>query len=388
MSQNFRIKNWWRVPSAVVATACFAAALATGAYGITAPAAGASPVQAHLTTAAISDVPVTEIKKEVLGETSIAGPAFSSLSDYSPSPNTYPPNSYPASVIAWTGTDGNHSLNVVYSLDGFNFNQKKVTLHENSATRPAVLLFQNTSIGTLAPNLVVLAWTGTDPNHSLNVMFDVYGARQMITLADNSFYSPALAYFKGQVWLAWTGTDPQRSLNVMAMGPNGLTPGHKAILTHQSTGFSSRSGPSLRADNRDGLLLLSWSSLSVPPYIDLAQSPDGSAWSTSFSPPPPQFSGSSPDVLSLPGKAPTGLPTDYWTWTGTDPLRSLNIAYTSTLPSWPAPVVTLDERGFGGPELGFSGKLGLGAANTVVVLLAWTGTDASHHLNVAVIQIG
>jgi hypothetical protein len=329
---------------------------------------------------------VTEIKKEVLGETSIDGPAFSSLSDYTPSPNTYPPNSYPASAIAWTGTDGYHSLNVVYSLDGFNFNQKKVTLHEDSATRPAVLLFRNTSIGTLAANLIVLAWTGTDPNHSLNVMFDVYGARQMITLADNSFYSPALAYFKGQVWLAWTGTDPQRSLNVMAMGPNGLTPGQKTILTEQAADFSSRSGPALRADSHDKLLLLTWSFLSVPAYIDLAQSPDGSTWSTSFSPPPPQTSGSSPDILSIPGNAAGALPGDYWSWTGTDPLRSLNIAYTSTLSSWPAPIVTLNEQAFGAPALGYSPKLG--PANGVRILLAWTGRDASHHLNVAVILIG
>jgi hypothetical protein len=388
MSQKFRIETWWRIPSTMIVSVCFAVALALGVYGVKAPAAGASPVQPHLTTHATTDVPVKEIKKEVLGETSIDGPAFSSLSDYTPSPETNPPNSYPASAIAWTGTDGYHSLNVVYSLDGFNFNQQKVTLHEDSATRPAILLFQNTSIGTLAPNLVVLAWTGTDPNHSLNVMFDVYGARQMITLADNSFYSPALAYFKGQVWLAWTGTDPHRSLNVMAMGPDGLTPGHKTILSAQSADFSSRSGPALRADTRDGLLLLSWSFLSVPAFIDLAQSPDGSAWSTSFSPPPPQVSGSSPDVLSIPGKIPSGLPSDYWTWTGTDPLHSLNIAYTSTLPSWPAPIVTLDEQGFGAPQLGYSTKLGLGATNTVTILLAWTGTDASHHLNVAVIQIG
>jgi hypothetical protein len=83
-----------------------------------------------------------------------------------------------------------------------------------------------------------------------------------------------------------------------------------------------------------------------------------------------------------------GLPTDYWTWTGTDPHRSLNIAYTSTLPSWPAPVVTLHEAGFGPPQLGYSTKLGLGAPNTVTILLVWTGIDVSHHLNVAVIQIG
>ncbi|MGH2517652.1 MAG: hypothetical protein ACRDHP_18535, partial [Ktedonobacterales bacterium] len=211
-------------------------------------------------------MPVREIAKQVLPETSIDGPAFSSLSDYVPSPQTYPPGTFPATAIAWTGTDPDHSLNVIESGDGFNYSKNKVTLPENSATRPAVLLFDNTTIGTLAPNLVVLAWTGTDANHSLNVMFDVYGARQMLTLNENSFFSPALAYFKGQVWLAWTGTDVNHSLNVMAMGSDGLTPGHKTILS--GAGFSALSGPSVRADMRDNLLLLTWTMVASPQYID------------------------------------------------------------------------------------------------------------------------
>jgi hypothetical protein len=330
-------------------------------------------------------VPVSEIAMQVLPETSIAGPAFSSLSDYVPSSQTYPPGTFPATAIAWTGTDPAHSLNVMESRDGYNYSQK-VTLPEYSATRPAVLLFDNTTIGTLAPNLVVLAWTGTDANHSLNVMFDVYGARQKITLSDNSSFAPALAYFNGQVWLAWTGTDANHSLNVMAMGPDGLTPGLKTILS--GAGFSSPSGPSLRADMRNNLLLLTWTMVASPQYINLAQSSDGVTWATSFAPPPPQTSGSGPDVLAVPGTLPAGLPTDYWTWTGTDPLSSLNIAYTSTLSGWPAPIVTLSEEAFGSPALGYSNKLGLGASNTVTILLVWTGIDAAHHLNVAVLQVG
>jgi hypothetical protein len=373
--------RWWRFATTILLLAiCFA----VGEVSFSAPPVEArpAPVRAQATA------PVHEIDKRVLPDTSIDGPAFSSLSDYVPSPNTYPANTYPAAAMAWTGTDLNHSLNVTYSLDGFNNTQQRVTLDENSATRPAVLLYRNTSIGTLAPNLIVLAWTGTDQNHSLNVMFDVFGARQMITLGDNSHFPPSLAFFKGQVWLAWTGTDPQHSLNVMAMGADGLKPGHKTILSRQGAGFSSRISPSLRADMRDNLLLLTWTMLASPSVIDLAQSADGSNWSTSFSPPPPQTSGSGPDVMGIPGTVPAGLPTDYWTWTGTDPLHSLNIAYTSTLANWPAPVVTLDEQAFGGPELGYSNKLGLGAPNTVTVLLVWTGLDGSHHLNVAVIQVG
>src|SRR5579884_625437 len=53
----------------------------------------------------------------------------------------------------------------------------KVTLDEQSIARPAV-----DQIG----KIVVLAWTGTDPRHSLNIMWDVYGQRQKITMGDNS----------------------------------------------------------------------------------------------------------------------------------------------------------------------------------------------------------
>jgi hypothetical protein len=370
-------KKWWRISTAAL---ILAVGVSTGVWGVTAHAAAMAPVHIHS-----GSLSVLEIDKQVLPETSITGPAFSSLSDYAPSSQTYPPNSYPATAIAWTGTDQGHSLNVETSKDGLTY-QNQVVLNEKSNVRPAVLLFNNHTIGTLAPNLVVLAWTGTDPNHLLNVMFDVYGARQMITLNENSLYSPALAYFNGQIWLAWTGTDPNHLLNVMAMGPDGLHPGQKTIL--RGGLFSSRSGPSLREDMSGNLLLLTWTTLASPGSIYLAQSSNGVTWTTSFSPPPPQTSASRPDVLARPGAVPAGLPTDYWAWTGTDTANSLNIAFTSTLDSWPAPIVTLDERALGGPALGYSTKLGLGAPNTVTLLLVWTGVDSAHHLNVAVLQVG
>jgi hypothetical protein len=371
----------WRTHTAKLILAIWLIA-GTGAF--VAPHVAASPVRAEASASA--SVPVHESNAEVLPETSIDGPGFSSLSDYVPNPQTYPPGAFLATAIAWTGTDPGHSLNVIVSQDGFEYSKNKVTLQDNSDSHPAVLLFANTTSGTLGPNLVVLAWTGTDSNHSLNVMFDVYGVRQKITLSDNSAFSPALAYFKGQVWLAWTGTDSGQSLNVMPMGSHGVTPGHKTTL--RGTGFSSRGGPSLRADARDNQLLLSWTQTAAPSYIDLAQSSDGVAWATSFSPPPPQTSGSGPDVLAVSDTIPVGLPTDYWAWTGTDSLNSLNIAYTSTLSNWPTAIVTLNEQGLGSPALGYSNKLGPGQPNTVRILLAWTGTDTAHHLNVAIIQVG
>jgi hypothetical protein len=375
---TFSMTARWRFP---IATLVLMTGLGVAAFGFTAPAALAAPAR----TLAPQSAPVSEFDKEVLGETSIDGPAISSLSDYVPNPQTYPPGSFPATAIAWSGTDGYHSLNVILSGNGLDYSKSKITLHEYSATHPAVLLYQNNHSGTLGPNLVVLAWTGTDANHSLNVMFDVYGVRQMITLSDRSLYSPALAYFNGQVWLAWTGTDPNHSLNVMAMGPDGVNPGQKTILS--DAGFSARGAPSLREDMRDKLLLLTWTQATSPYFIDLAQSANGTTWAPSFTPPPPQTSFHGPDVVAVPGSIASGLPTDFWSWTGTDGSHSLNIAYTSTLASWPAPIVTLNEQAFGGPALAYSTKLGGTPHGAVTVLLAWTGVDGLHHLNIAAFAV-
>jgi hypothetical protein len=49
--------------------------------------------------------------------------------------------------------------------------------------------------------------------------------------------------------------------------------------------------------------------------------------------------------------------------------------------------VTLDEQAFGSPALGYSTKLGATPDGAVAILLAWTGVDGSHHLNIAGIAV-
>jgi len=63
-------------------------------------------------------------------------------------------------VLAWTGTDSAHHLNVETSSVGLHFGHK-VTLPENSPYRPDVALAQ---VG----GPVVIAWTGTESAHHLN----------------------------------------------------------------------------------------------------------------------------------------------------------------------------------------------------------------------------
>jgi hypothetical protein len=296
-----------------------------------------------------------------LNEESIDGPAFWSIASGEPEPG---PNA-PIAVLAWTGTDAAHSLNVMTSTDGINYGNK-ITLDEESFTRPSVLLLRQNNA-----NIIVLAWTGTDANHSLNVMYDVYGAQRKITIGDDSNYAPSLAFFQGQVLLAWTGTDINHSLNIKQMGSQGLTDGAKTILSQ----YSSDAQPSIFTDIRDHQLLLTWSYNSSPNWINVASSPDGVNFTEPLAGgPPPQTSNAAPDMMAVSQTIESMYPY-YWTWTGTDPLHSINITATNTLNNWPAPIVTTDQQAFGGPVLGF-----IGQENEV--LIVWTGIDAAHHLNI------
>jgi hypothetical protein len=76
------------------------------------------------------------------------------------------------------------------------------------------------------------------------------------------------------------------------------------------------------------------------------------------------------------------MPRYFLTWRGTDALHAVNVRYTESFPTWPLEgnQSTLRETALGGPVVGFVG-------NSRQVLVAWTGTDAAHHLNVAVIGV-
>lgn len=76
----------------------------------------------------------------------------------------------------------------------------------------------------------------------------------------------------------------------------------------------------------------------------------------------------------------TLTPKYWWAWTGNDVHRSIHIAFNNTA-TWPPASngATLGEWALGGPELGWRGL-------TFTVVLAWTGTDPHHHLNVGFVS--
>lgn len=306
-----------------------------------------------------------ESVKVTLPETSPYGIAFAARGSY----DATAAGSAPAAALAWTGTDALHHLNVLTSQDGLNY-ANKLTLVDTSFNNPAVLIAPPATAG--GSNVVVIAWIGTDGGHSLNVMYDVYGQRLKLTLWNNSSANtPGLAWFQGQVWLAWTGTNAAHSMNIIPLGPQGVVAGTQVTLWTQP---GASTAPQLDVDSANNRMLLSWSRLWSNQVMVLASS-DNVTWSapstgainnvTSYG---------SPDILALPAPA-AGIAPIYLAWTTT--WSQIYLWRGSNSQGWTS-VQAIPETSPYGTEVGYLGQGG-------AFVLAWSGTDALHHLNVALI---
>ena len=309
--------------------------------------------------------------KVILSETSIDGPAIMA---------TY----HPDTVLAWTGTDRLHHLNIMTSSDGLRYSNKHI-LPELSLWRPAVA-FIDSARG--APNgTIVLAWTGTDANHSLNVEFikipDFTVTRKVTFWGETSFTAPALTTINGDVnsdiYLSWAGTDPAHTLNVLHMATMPQT-SDKHILW----GWSSISRPNLSTDFSSGgdrPLILAWTGTNN--HIYCATTSDKVHWTMASASPLAQQSAWAPSMIGL--YAP-GLPNYWlaWTGSGSTSTRSLHVQYTQHYPAWSDAnsSATLPETAISSPALAYNG-----GGDTGEVLITWTGADYEHHLNVAIVTL-
>lgn len=298
----------------------------------------------HVATSSASAVNFSN--KVTLPESSIDGPALSSVGS--------------ESVIAWTGTDTAHHLNIETSSNGLAFGNK-VTLNDTSPFRPDIALASQ-------GGAVAVAWTGSDPNHSLNVLYDVYGNQKKLTLWDeNSFTAPALLIGPG-MYLAWAGTDPNHSLNVLSLSLTdaGLVAGAKTTLWNVGT-----DAPPRLSRGSATVMALTWASRSLQLRVATATSPGGLGSGTGLA----EMSASAPSVYVL-GPF-TGAGNQQWIgWTGIDTAHHLNLTWTTAFPKFaspPAGKTTLSDTALGGPALSYNGT------NQI----AWTGTDTAHHLNIA-----
>lgn len=297
----------------------------------------------------------TETTKLVLGDTSLLAPALWTA-------GKPPAAGAPLAVLSWVGTDSARRLNVETSTNGTTF-ANKLTLGDTSIATPSVLVINS--------KVVVLAWVGTDSAHHLNVMYDVYGSRKKLTLTETSLLPPSLTYFNGQVWLAWTGTNSTHSLNVLPLGPQGLAVGSKTILYS----YSSATAPNLIADAAGSQLLLAWSQLAAPGKLTLAASSNGVNWSLPAGQPSAQTSAAPSSVVATTIGSSRAY---YWVWAPTSGAHYLSLMNASAISAWSTPV-SFGETAVGGPALGYPGPSG-------TLLLAWTGTDSAHHLNIATIR--
>jgi hypothetical protein len=310
------------------------------------------------------------ISKQILGETSIDGPALAKTVIGAEGERTM--------VLAWTGTDPAHRLNVMTSRDGATWFNKRI-LRETSFVRPAV-----DRRPEMAGNEVVLAWTGNDARHTLNILWNADGhgsspMKKVTFWGETSFTAPAIALSGDRIYLAWVGTDPNHSLNVMTLSvaPEPL----KVISIKRYLPFTSNARPSI-AFGPSGTVLLAWTTTAGQVSFavgDTALRFGAAKVSTNTSFAGPDFFSryDNPNILKD-----TTTPKYWWAWTGKDAHRSIHIAFNNTA-AWPPAgnAATLGEWALGGPVMAWRGV-------TNRMMLAWTGTDPAHHLNIGVVSVG
>jgi peptidoglycan/xylan/chitin deacetylase (PgdA/CDA1 family) len=286
-----------------------------------------------------------------LNESSIDGPAL-----YASAPRVA------GATIAWTGMD--HRLNVMKSADGLRYSDK-LTINETSNMRPAVV-----HRSADADDAVVVGWIGMDQR--INLLYDVYNATpKKLTLDETSDSPPALEIRDYFLYVAWRGRDAAHTLNVLPIEiADTLNMGQKAKLTN----FTSLAGPSLWWDTKNNEFLLSWTAVDPANRLLFATSPDGVTWTVPENTHFTEASDFSPRLIAASAE---DMARHVIVWTGTNGL--LNLRYTDSFPQWPiaGAKTTFDDSVVGAPALGYTGPSGH-------VLLAWTGTDTNHHLNVAI----
>jgi hypothetical protein len=191
--------------------------------------------------------------KVILGETALGGPAMINRNDHD-------------FVLGWSGTDDPSHLNVIISGDGINWGNK-VTIPNETTPNALALAFD----GGAPPNgRTFIAWTGTDGAHSLNVMSTedatLHNWSNKHTLNEQSNSGPALQMFNGRLFFAWTGTDSR--LNVMSSADLGASWQNKRTLNE-----TSPTEPALCIFN--GKLILMWNGTDSANRLNFIESNDG-----------------------------------------------------------------------------------------------------------------
>jgi hypothetical protein len=309
--------------------------------------------------------PPTQGTKVVLSETSIDGPGL-----WTNAVTT------PKAILAWTGTDTTHRLNLLTSNDGLHYANKH-TLPETSLWRPGIAFDQ---AGRGVPyGQIAVAWTGTDSAHTLNVAYiatpDFTVTKKFTFWGETSFTAPSVAFINDDLYLAWAGTDRAHTLNTLHISRT-----LEVQEKHTFWGWTTISRPDLSHDYATSQLLIAWTR-SGDNAIAFAQRSDTGTWTMPTSSPLTSGSNFAPSMIGLDASA---MPHHWVAWHGQGEftLRRIFVQYTTAFPVWENSGMgsVLGEWAIAGPELGYVGV-------TRQVLVSWTGIDTQHHVNVAVVSV-
>ena len=253
-------------------------------------------------------------------------------------------------VVAWTGTEVDHYLNFVTSMDGRSFGDRLV-LEETSVDAPAL------AVGN---GELIVAWT--DRNHRVNLSSsaDLRSFGDKLVLDANSQFAPALAFGDGRLFIAWAGTDDKHSLNLMS-SVDGKTFGRKVTL-----GEGSRSPPSLGFLN--GSLYLLWRDADHNGSLCMMKSADGVHFSDKTT-----LQNGSDFVPALASFEAGEL---LLAWTGRDKANSLNLMSGAGIGQFSGREIHAEYGAASAPALvTFKDKL----------FIAWGGRNYPSRVNVAVV---
>lgn len=183
------------------------------------------------------------------------------------------------------------------------------------------------------------------------------GLQNKVTLDETAIEGPALVALGDRLLvLAWTGTD--RTINVMT-SPDGRTFSGKSTLA----GSTGPHGPALSYDGVGDRLFLAWTGDDAKVRVRIASGVGSPSFGIAT-----VLGESSPFAPALA----FGGGRLYLAWVGTDPNRSLNVAWSIDGGTTFGGKVTLVESATTAPALTFLGGQ---------LHLLWVGTDPSHSLN-------
>lgn len=265
--------------------------------------------------------------------------------------------------IAWTGTDGNNTLNIAQlDASGTSIVTQTTVGSNHSFTGPALAAFNG---------YLYLAWDGSvSSGENLNIAYSSDGldfTSQGLVGSNTSFAAPALAASANALYIAWSGNDPSHTVNAEYL-TSGLSFTGQVVLS----GTFSDASPALAVYGN--YLYLGYEAASTEAETLLAASIT----------PPLSFSSTGIPVVNGSGASGAGLGTVngelFLGWAGQPNTLSggLNVA-TFEAPSTSSQAISLvtqetitNQSRLNVAVAGYNGHL----------YVAWTGTDSNSTLNI------